>query len=275
MLPGISDATSHFREESHIHLKSINNPINRLVRLTIDVLEKDSRYRELFNSDDKLFCEAVQQIKQYIGTGDIANRGEIIKDNLRPVSHPLFQCYKTLQKLCLAILRHEKLTFGHDDNNVHGILFDGSWLWEEYLAKIMPSGIVHSDNRNRKNRLYALAEGTWEWYPDFYRKGDMVNASIVIDAKYKNLDCGVGASDQHQIVSYMYVLKAKMGGFVYPCARDCDNVKHDCLGDLNGFGGKIYKFGVPVSPNASGYSEFVERMGKVEEVFRRTINESI
>ncbi len=249
--------------------RTIDNPVNRLIRLTIDVLEKDRRYTPLFNSDDKVFLEAVNQIKQNIGASDIANKSNIIKENLRPVSHPLFLRYKALQKLCLAILRHDKLTFGSDSDKIHGILFDGSWLWEEYLSKIMPAGITHSDNRNRKNGVNAL-QRSWAWYPDFYRKGD---AAIVLDAKYKRLDGGreldegIGASDQHQIVSYMYILKARYGGFVYPypISMRQDDIKLEVLGTLAGFGGTVAKIGIPILTGATRYSNFVGCMKTIEE----------
>ena len=255
--------------------KTINNPVNRLIRLTIDVLEKDRRYKPLFNSSDKVFLEAVNQIKQNIGASDIANKSRIIKENLRPVSHPLFLRYKVLQKLCLAILRHDKLAFGSESDQIHGILFDGAWLWEEYLSKIVPSGITHSDNRNRKNGLNAL-RGRWPWYPDFYRKGD---PAIALDAKYKRLDGGkeidegIGASDQHQIVSYMYILKARLGGFVYPSPV---KVSDEILSKtwmpekwtVSGFGGTFAKIGIPIYTEAKQYVNFIKLMGEVESRFQ-------
>ena len=249
--------------------KTIDNPVNRLIRLTIDVLEKDRRYSPLFNSGDKVFLEAVNQIKQNIGLGDIANKSKIIKENLRPVSHPLYLRYKALQKLCLAILRYDKLTFGSDNDTIHGILFDGAWLWEEYLSKIMPTGITHSDNRNRKKGVNAL-QRSWAWYPDFYRKGD---SAIVLDAKYKmldggrGLDEGIGASDQHQIVSYMYILKARYGGFVYPypISMRQDDIKLQVLGTLAGIGGTVAKIGTPIFTGATSYSNFGECMKRIEE----------
>ena len=248
--------------------KTINNPINRLIRLTIDVLEKDRRYKPLFNSNDKVFCDAVNQIKQQIGLGDVAQRSKVIKENLRPVSHPLFLRYKTLQKLCLAILRHDRLTFGSESDTIHGIIFDGAWLWEEYLSAIMPSGVIHSDNRNGKNGKCAL-HGTqkWKWYPDFYREG---GAAIVLDAKYKRLDGGIGTSDQHQIVSYMYILKARLGGFVYPFPvghKNSDINSEECT--LSGYGGTIAKFGIPVFTECQKYGDFVECMKDAESRFHK------
>ena len=252
--------------------KTINNPVNRLIRLTIDVLEKDRKYSPLFNSGDKVFLEAVNQIKQNIGIGDIANKSKIIKENLRPVSHPLYLRYKALQKLCLAILRHDKLTFGSDGDNIHGILFDGAWLWEEYLSKIMPTDITHSDNRNRKKGVNAL-QRSWTWYPDFYRKGD---SAIVLDAKYKSLDDGVDASDQHQIVSYMYILKARLGGFIYPYPDSRINGIRVDVKALVGFGGMVAKFGIPIfiyenNNLETNYPDFVKKMGKVESQFHEAL----
>ena len=252
--------------------KTINNPVNRLIRLTIDVLEKDRKYSPLFNSGDKVFLEAVNQIKQNIGIGDIANKSKIIKENLRPVSHPLYLRYKALQKLCLAILRHDKLTFGSDSDTINGILFDGAWLWEEYLSKIMPTDITHSDNRNRKKGVNAL-QRSWTWYPDFYRKGD---SAIVLDAKYKSLDDGVDASDQHQIVSYMYILKARLGGFIYPYPDSRINGIRVDVKALVGFGGMVAKFGIPIfiyenNNLETNYPDFVKKMGRVESQFHEAL----
>ncbi len=246
--------------------KTINNPVNRLVRLTIDVLEKDRRYKPLFNSTDKVFCEAVKQIKQQIGLGDVAHRSKVIKENLRPVSHPLFLQYKGLQKLCLAILRHDKLTFGNGSDTIHGIIFDGAWLWEEYLSKIMPLGIVHSDNRSGRKALYALSGNRkWLWYPDFYRERD---SAIVLDAKYKKLDERIGTSDQHQIISYMYILKARLGGFVHPFPMNAPNSDISYKEKtVAGFGGTVAKIGIPICIGVENYMEFVSFMNKIESDF--------
>ena len=246
--------------------KTINNPVNRLIRLTIDVLEGDCRYKPLFKSNDKVFCEAVKQIKQQIGLGDIAHRSKVIRENLRPVSHPLFLQYKGLQKLCLAILRHDKLTFGNESDTIHGIIFDGAWLWEEYLSRIMPPGMIHSDNRNGKNGKYAL-HGTqmWKWYPDFYREGD---SAIVLDAKYKRFEEGIGTSDQHQVVSYMYILKARLGGFVHPFPMSDSNSDISYKEKtVAGFGGTVAKIGIPICIGAKNYVEFVSFMNKIESDF--------
>ncbi len=34
-------------------------------------------------------------------------------------------------------LRYEKLKYGNDSKQIYGILFDGAWLWKEYLATIL------------------------------------------------------------------------------------------------------------------------------------------
>ena len=112
----------------------------------------------------------------------------------------------------------------------------------------------------------------WTWYPDFYCKGD---SAIVLDAKYKRLDDGIDkieASDQHQIVSYMYILKARLGGFVYPFPdiRINDDVKVEDEA-LVGLGGMVAKLGIPIFTDATKYPEFVQRMGKVESQFHKTL----
>ncbi len=34
-------------------------------------------------------------------------------------------------------LRYEKLKYGSGAKQIYGILFDGAWLWEEYLTTIL------------------------------------------------------------------------------------------------------------------------------------------
>ena len=113
--------------------------------------------------------------------------------------------------------------------------------------------------------------GGWSWYPDFYRKED---SAIVLDAKYKGLDDGIDkidASDQHQIVSYMYILKARLGGFIYPFPDSGTSVKVEDK-ELVGFGGVVAKFGIPIftcenNHPENKYPEFVKKMGEVESQF--------
>ena len=255
---------------------SSNNSINQLLRLTISVLENDRRFMGIFNGKNSAFKDAVWELKQQVPIGSIQNKSRIIKENLRPIAHPYYRKYRPLQKLCLAILRHQKSTFGGKDEKVVGILFDGAWLWEEYIATIMPKncGIIHARNKEGLFGIPALGN-SWMWFPDFYRKEDSsARPSFVLDAKYKRYENGaVNSSDQHQIVSYMYVLRANVGGFVLAKeANESDSLDPpQLIGKLDGYGGSIKLFRLSIPTRSSDYRSFSVKMKKMETEFQNNI----
>ena len=250
--------------------RSADNPMTRLIRLTVDVLEKDSRFKVMFQEGDKSFRDGVMELKRLVGVEAIQNVAKVVRDNLKPVAHPFYSEYKPLQRLCLAILRHKRMAFAESKETIHGVLFRGEWLWEEYLARLlMPLGITHAQN-HRKTGGYQPAKNAWkEWYPDFYKVG-----TIVLDAKYKWDDDGnddeIRRADKHQIIAYMYILKASTGGFIYPGKPDQPIWSKEIM--LNGWEGTVYPLRLPISRNAETYERFVEAMRKSEEEFQLEVS---
>lgn len=37
------------------------------------------------------------------------------------------------------------MAYGSSDDRVGGLLFDGAWLWEEYLATVLAGGFIHPE----------------------------------------------------------------------------------------------------------------------------------
>ncbi len=81
----------------------------------------------------------------------------------------------------------EEFKYGESDNEICGILFDGAWLWEEYVNTILTDhGFVHLQNKIGKGKIF-LFEDIDEFgnkhksgirYPGFYKD------DFVLDAKY-------------------------------------------------------------------------------------------
>ena len=94
-----------------------------------------------------------------------------------------------LQKICLKFLRHEKITFFREKDKVYGLLFDGAWLWEEYLNTILKDNFIHPENKTRKHRHCLFEDDQLKSfqsiYPDFISR---TNPKSVGDAKYIPLD---------------------------------------------------------------------------------------
>ena len=92
---------------------------------------------------------------------------------------------------------------------------------------------------------------------------------MILDAKYKKLDdADPGRDDMHQLVAYMYITKAQSSGFIYPSEESglCSNRE---IGELNGYGGNIYKYGVCIPGNVTDMNDFCIKMRDVEEKSRR------
>ena len=210
--------------------------------------------------------KCVQEILEATPNYDIHEREKVISQNLKPITHPYYTAYKPLQKLCLAILRHRKIGFARLKNEAYGILFDGAWLWEEYLWTILKSkDFLHPQNKKHAGGIKMfendIEENSFDKnhrriYPDFYKPNE-----YILDAKYKRLQNGVAREDLYQIVTYMHTMEINNGGFLYPISQSDfengnDNKKNY---KLAGYGGTISTIGFPI-PKSKSFGEFAEKM---------------
>lgn len=204
---------------------------------------------------DEEMKSAVSLINAHTSTYQLQYRQKVIFRNLKSLRHPYFAAYLPLQRLCVQILRHQGLKYGQDNENIHGILFDVSWLWEEYLNTLLkPMGVLHPQNRKRKGALYLFEKNHYQpRFPDFYLD------DIVLDAKYKG---GVQREDYHQMITYQYILKGRLGGFVSPN----ENTELRRLGRLNGYGAELLTFHLCIPKCCISYSDFRQKMKKEEYI---------
>lgn len=224
---------------------SYDNNINQLIRHTIEYIKEHKKYNFIFNDNE--IKELIKKVEQATPTYLKNNRSNIINNNLKSHVHPYYIEYEPLRKICLKILRHEELKYGTEKNKIYGILFDVSFLWEEYIAVFLKKfGFTHPVNSAGSGAVKILQHSpNWECYPDFY------NEKIVIDTKYKKMeDMGnVDTKDRYQILSYMYILGLKNGLFLHPSAeeKECilvnlNNEKNIILQDC---AAGIYHFQIP------------------------------
>ena len=232
---------------------SFDNPITQLVRHTIELIKQKPNLRDVLHSDSETF-DFVNLIVQHTPSYHARDRHTIINANRKPFIHPYFTEYSGLQKICLQILRHEGLKYANNDDKAHGILFDGAWLWEEYLNTLLrPMGYKHPTNNNRKGgiRVYAqkFSGNNVRRYPDFVK-----DSRIILDAKYKRMKNNeISRDDLNQVLSYLFLYQANIGGYIAPTVDD--NLALN-MGLLNGFGGSIHKFKLAIPQQVASYQEF-------------------
>lgn len=246
-----------------------DNPLTQLIRHTIEFLRSKTEVSSILSIDDEM-RNAVMTINAATPGYSFGARQRIIAENIRPVHHPYFLNYKPLQQLCIRILQHQHIKFSHSENHVYGILFDGAWLWEEYLHKsvLNSCGFRHPRNKSGKGGIPLFKNNSgFTRFPDYYKEG------IILDAKYKRLNNNeIDREDMHQLISYMYIKEAPTGGFIYPQKEESRDISDVCLGELHGYGGKIHRIGVPIPQSCLSYKEFTSRMQEIEDKLRKTIN---
>ena len=227
-----------------------------------------------YNCDNDL-TQLIRHTIEYIRDYDKRALNNILIKNRNPIFHPYYTEYRILQKLCIQILCHKRLKYGVDNNRIYGLVFSGSWLWEEFIHKtiLKECGFSHPQNRAGKGGIYLFNKNEADInfvvsrckrYPDYFKE------NFILDAKYKHLDNNrIDRNDMHQIISYMHVEKANIGGFIYP--KSTMDIIVTKLGDLRGFGGVIYNIGVPIPQEKETYAMFSLEMTNIQEELKRKI----
>lgn len=254
------------------HERSFDNSMTQLIRHTIEHIKRHPFGSSILNKDAEMI-ENVNVIIQATPTYNQRNRIQVLNANRRPKVHPYFTKYRDLQQLCVHILRHDALKYGKEKDKIHGILFDGAWLWEEYLNTILKDiDFTHAENKIKErgfrmfhdgNENEVVCRNNRKLYPDFYKK------NFILDAKYKHLNSGVGREDLYQVVTYMYCSCAKHGGYIYPDEGNGVYRKHL----LAGYNGSIHLLPFKVPQNSEKYEEFVKQIKEEEDAIEKIIVE--
>jgi 5-methylcytosine-specific restriction endonuclease McrBC regulatory subunit McrC len=139
------------------------------------------------------------------------------KENQTPIKQPYFQAhYEPLRRVALALLRHEGASLYQREQEAEGVIFDGSWLWEEYVWTLLREieGFHHPRNKEQTGR-WSTPPGV-TFYPDFFHR----DKRVVLDAKYRR---PLADQDEErsqpiatQVFAYMFLLDAVHGGIINP-----------------------------------------------------------
>lgn len=245
---------------------SYNNYLMQLVRHTIEFIKKKPY-------GNKLLEKAKDEIALVIGTTndyEFFDRRKIIVENMKnPIRHAYYREYRALQYLCIMILRHEKHQIGSGIHQIHGILFDGAWIWEEYINLLIGRDFFHPMNKAGKGAQRLFAENIGLIYPDFISRD--ANNRIIADAKYKPED-NIKSSDYQQLLAYMFRFDAKKGFYLYPQNIGTENTglrmnsgstyennvcpRNDIM---------VFKYGLSIPQNVSNYEDFKVKIKDSEE----------
>lgn len=258
---------------------SYDNPVINLVRYTIEFIKMRKDFRSVLSRDD-VTRKNVKEIEEHSFNYRKRNILTVIQHNLKkPVRHGYYFEYRTLQLLCLAILRaSESMYKKTSENKVYGILFDGAWLFEEYINLLIKDAYHHPKNKAGEGKQYLFEGSIGLIYPDFISKNNVDRT--VADAKYKRYG-GIHGSDYLQLVAYMYRFDAKRGYFIYPKNYDDREEANERLSLKQGINKNspgrddeitVRKVGIGIHHDASTFKEFEERMAEEEKRFRHALD---
>lgn len=247
-----------------------DNDLTELVRHTIEFIRKKTCGRFLLPKVKEEVSLVVDATNRY----RVHDKQRIIAANQKtPVRHAYYREYRKLQHLCLLVLQHQKHQIGAGNKQVYGILFDGAWLWEEYVNLLVRDVFYHPMNRvgQGAQRLFAGKAGLI--YPDFISR-DSQNR-VIGDAKYKPAE-NIGNKDYLQVLAYMLRFDAKKGFYFYP---ECTQVAEEHILWVNS--GTTYeksvkrredmcviKHGLHIPDHSISYKDFSNQMSLAETKFR-------
>ncbi len=247
---------------------SYDNSLMELVRHTIEFIKRKPYWNKLLvkaKDEVKLVINATPGYEPY-------DRQKIIEQNKKnTVRHAYFREYLALQRLCLLILRHQKHQIGTGARQIYGILFDGAWLWEEYVNSLIEDVFYHPMNKGGKGAQRLFDGNVGLIYPDFISRNSEMR--IIADAKYKPID-NIGNRDYLQVLAYMFRFDAKAGYYLYPEAEGSDDLKlwlnrgstyEENVVPRDDI--SVTKHGLKIPIDAQNYSEFRAKMKVQEQEF--------
>ncbi len=247
---------------------SYDNSLMELVRHTIEFIKRKPY-------GNKLLVKAKDEVKLVINATpgyEPYDRQKIIEQNKKnTVRHAYFREYLALQRLCLLILRHQKHQIGAGARQIYGILFDGAWLWEEYVNSLIEDVFYHPMNKGGKGAQRLFDGNVGLIYLDFISRNSEMR--IIADAKYKPID-NIGNRDYLQVLAYMFRFDAKAGYYLYPEAEGSDDLKlwlnrgstyEENVVPRDDI--SITKHGLKIPIDAQNYSEFTAKMKVQEQEF--------
>ena len=257
-------------------LFSYDNMLMELIRHTIEFIKSKS-YGSIILSDIKEELKLIVNATQSYRTCD---RQKIIEQNKKnPIRHAYFREYSALQRLCILILKSEKHDIGSGIQNSYGILFDGAWLWEEYINILLSSHFYHPKNKSKFGAQQLFSDGKGLIYSDFISKS--IDPRLIVDAKYKPIE-NIRGRDYLQVLAYMYRFDASKGYYIYPDSEGQvplvlnlnkgstyeNNVS--ARNDVN-----IIKLGFKIPNKSADYDDFKMQIHESELVLQNFINSQI
>lgn len=255
-----------YRQREHL----VDNDLMELIRHAIEAI-RGKKYGHPILDGVK---EEVMVIERVTLKYRMADRRKVIEANRKnPIQHAYYREYGDLQKLCLFILQNQQHSLYLGNQKMYGILFDGAWLWEEYLNLILGEKFYHPMNK-KKLGVQKFFDRAGTIYPDFLGRNPINR--VIADAKYKPAK-NIYGRDYLQILAYMFRFESKRGYFLYPQSGEQRDGQFIHLRLNQGITYEknvspredidVIKLGFVIPRYSNNYKEFVRQMEESERLF--------
>lgn len=281
---GVIDVARHVRTNTPFIGKvaynqrefAYDNQLTELIRHTIEFIKAKTYGQRLLQSVKMEVGAIIAATNKY----EFYARTKVIAINKKnPVRHAYYHEYGMLQKLCLMILQHDKYQIGLGVHQVQGILFDGAWLWEEYVNLLIGDSFHHPQNKGGEGaqELFNKDDGGQIGliYPDFISQNSTLR--VIADTKYKPQN-NIGNKDYLQVLAYMFRFDAKKGFYLYPESSETNDLKlflnSGSTYDDNVVARSdilLIKCGLKIPCDIEDYGEFKMAMTQNEAIFKQRI----
>lgn len=295
-IKGVVDVTRHIQSNipfnGRIAYKNrdytTDNSMTELIRHTIELIKTKPNGNFVLTADYEMI-ECVRLIQENTPAYLKNDLSKVVAQNLNQFVHPFYTEYIPLQKLCLQILRFEKMNYAQNNNEAYGVIFDGAWLWEEFLATVLTGkglDFTHPGNKTRTDGIQVYKGNPR--YPDFYRgkqtTPENMEGNFVLDAKYKHLDVirnndildgSFSRDDLHQLITYMHILPSRSGALIYPFDKAFSGDTRSKKRTIKGYGGDVWTIGVPIPQDCTSLKELSTKMIQSETYLKKILHEEI
>ena len=266
-IPFVGDIAYNQREYS------FDNYLMELIRHAIEHIKSKSYGYNLLNKvkdEVKLVIVSTPKYK-------VTDRRRVLEANRKnTIRHAYYHEYRELQRLCVLILQNQKHKFDDGHRKDYGILFDGAWLWEEYINSLFDDDMFyHPMNKSGTGAQRLFDGGIGLIYPDFIGRNPADR--VIADAKYKSID-NIGNKDYLQVLAYMFRFDSKRGYYLYPDSTESGS-KCLMMNEGSTYEGNvtartnicITKLGLRIPSEAKDYKEFKRQIGDNETAFLKSI----
>lgn len=251
---------------------SYDNEVTQLIRHTIEFIRKHPNGHGILAVKDVEAC--VKTIEGATPTYSSSELQSVVYKNLTPIQHPYYTKYRNLQRICLQILQKKGMKYGKGKDKVYGLLFSGSWLWEEYLGLLLSK--LYKHYYRNKGQKFSLFDSPYyqRVIPDYIKwDSDGKTALAVADAKYIRLDKSSTYYEEkataiyYKTITYMHRWNVSTGWLFYP---SFDTINSDNM-RISNTASFIVKMPLKIPNQELSFDEFCRLMEISEKDFLKRI----